>query len=290
MVDSPTKPKDQAVTGVFKAEEIKPKGADVSGVIKPEETTENNTDLRPADTSSAPTVSCRNSPPATKFEKHRVIILADQRGKGVQDQLQKLLGPKYDVFCFFKSGATISDVLSSCKSDLNKFTMNDYVILLGFMNDTNPFQIRHIFTSWLNSLKNTNVITCETPYNQHLNERKLNNEIKFVCHNFKNCVFLDLDYSRFIPSRKYHTTYVCRNIIREILRLCYHTTFKQYELHSKKNTACRDMYSQTETKVFCNQTTQTENDSPILSESSKVDDDDSSNANSEKEFFREQGV
>lgn len=126
--------------------------------------------------------------------KHRVIILADQQGRHVQQTLQELLGTKYDVFCFWKPGASLSDILLTCKSELNSLCLDDYVVLIGFRNDTNIFSIRYTLASWIARVQNTNIIVCESSYNRHLNEKKLNNEIKYICKQFNNTVFLDMNF------------------------------------------------------------------------------------------------
>lgn len=193
----------------------------------------------------------------SNYKKRKVIILADEQGRGVQKILQGLLGAQYHVFCFWKSGAALPDLLSLCKSDLAELTLNDYVIFIGFKNDVSPFVIRYMFTSWLNSIQHTNVIVCETPYNKYLNESKLNHELKFLCSNFKNTVFLDLEYSRFQPMRKYFATLLCRNLLREILRLFYYDNYYQNQAFV---TLSSTTYTQTETIIYNSQSTQTDSD------------------------------
>jgi hypothetical protein len=174
------------------------------------------------------TLSAENRISAGKKEKSKVIILADQQGRGVRQLLQGLLGSQYELLSFWKPGATIFDILASCKSDQVKLTKNDYIVVIGFGNDASLFAVRHIFASWLSSVRNTNVIVCETPLNRHLNENKLNYEIRFICSQFDNAVFLDMDFARSVPRRKYYVTNLCRNVLREILRLHNYRKFYMY--------------------------------------------------------------
>lgn len=165
--------------------------------------------------------------------KHRAIILADQQGRHVQQTLQELIGTKYDVFCIWKPDASLPDILSSCKSELDKLGIDDYVVIIGFRNDSSIFTIRYTLASWVKSMQNTNIIVCESAYNSHLNEIKLNNEIKYICSHFHNARFLDLGFSRWIPRKKYFTLNLCRNILQEILRLHYNKISKSYEQKNK---------------------------------------------------------
>lgn len=153
--------------------------------------------------------------------KSRVIILSDQQGLGLRPVLQKLLGDKYDVITYCKPGARIAETLHSYKEDLVLLTKNDYVVVIGFSNDVNPFKIQSDFKEWVNCVANTNVIVCETSYNKHLNETILNYNIKSVCTKFSNVSFVDLNYSNFIPKRKNFVVNLSRYVLREILRLSY---------------------------------------------------------------------
>lgn len=187
-----------------------------------------------------------------ELRKNKVIILADEQGKGTQFVLQELLGTKYDVFCFCKPGAKITNVLSSCISQINTLTKEDYLVVIGFKNDTNPFEVKYLFTSWLNAVKNTNVLVCENSYNTHLNERKLNNELKFICNQFNSSVFVDLGFSRYVPGRKYYATYLCRNLLREILRMSNHRKYKQFMLAKTVTKLNSDVGTQTDFTVLAN--------------------------------------
>lgn len=194
----------------------------------------------------------------TELKKNRVIILADEQGIGTQHILQELLGSKYNVFSFCKPGAKMINVLSSCKSEINTLTNEDYLIVIGFKNDTSPFDIKYLFTSWLNSIKNTNVLVCETSYNKHLNEKKLNQELKFICSNFENSNFVDMNFARYVPKRKYYTTYLCRNVLREILRMSNHRRYKQYMLAKSMTVTVNDACIQTDCTIFANMEPQVE--------------------------------
>lgn len=226
----------------------------------------------------------------TKLQaRSKVIILADQQGKGTRQMLQELLGSQYEVFSFLKSGATIADILSSCKAELSTLTTNDYVILIGFRNDTNLFSTRYILASWISSVQNTNIIVCETSFNPHLNENKLNYEVKFICSQFKNATFLDMSYARFKLSRFYNIE-LCRNILQDITRLSNHRKYKLYQMQIQLKTMfkdSRDIGTQTELVTLTDKITQTDQDIPNASISS-TDRNDDINDSTNTKFFRDQ--
>lgn len=164
----------------------------------------------------------------TSTGNSKVYVLADQQGKGVRQSLQKLLGSKFSVFSYCKPGAKLVNIIDSYKTELSLLTSRDYVILLGCMNDDNPFDIQCTLLLWLSLLSNTNVIICETPLNKHLNEGKLSHTIKLICGKFKNVTYLDLDFKRFIPKRYNFASFLCRHILREILHISYKLSHDNY--------------------------------------------------------------
>lgn len=99
---------------------------------------------------------------------------------------------------------------------------------MGGMNDDNPFSIFSSLTVWLNEFSKPNVILCEVPYNKHLNETKLNYEYKLIGSKYYNVTFLDMDFSRYIPTRKHFPLIVSRYLLREILHIGYKSTFNNF--------------------------------------------------------------
>ncbi|CAG9789762.1 unnamed protein product [Diatraea saccharalis] len=104
-----------------------------------------------------------NIPNLKKEEStRRIIIIADQQGKGLYYKLQGLLGSSYKVTSFLKPGAKLCDVLKSCNTEIAKLSSDDYIIVLGGTNDKNPYEFQSNLTLWLNSTKHTNVIVAGT--------------------------------------------------------------------------------------------------------------------------------
>lgn len=162
-------------------------------------------------------------------EKLQVIIIADEQALGLGKKLQYLLGSKYLVKSFIKPNACLKNIIESMKSDILSLTKNDCVILLGGINDRNPYEFSFTFNLWLSSVKNTNVIVSEIPYNVYLNVKKLNYELGFLCDKYSNAEYIDLDYSRVLPHRGFFRTNLARSLLKEILRIYYKNSMDNYQ-------------------------------------------------------------
>lgn len=152
--------------------------------------------------------------------KRKIVILADEQGRNMQRILQKFVGNEYIVTCIWKSGARFQNILTIPESIVS-LNNDDFIIVLGGINDTNPFDIESTVNRWLSQIPKTNIIFCETPYNKYLNEKKLNYDLKFLSSKYKHVCFLNMNYSRYIPKRKYFALYTCRMVLREILKIDY---------------------------------------------------------------------
>lgn len=154
--------------------------------------------------------------PRSEFtKKKKIIILADQRGKNLRNMLHKKLGRNFDVFCFWKPGASLDKILNSI-IECHDITVNDYILILGGVNDKNPFEFKMCLSSWLNKVNQTNIVVSEIPYNKHLNELKLNNELRHICSLFHNVSFVNMGYQKSIPNGFSFRYSLCNYFIREI--------------------------------------------------------------------------
>lgn len=185
-------------------------------------------------------------------KRRRIIILADQQGRGIRNHLQTLLGSDFCVTSFYKPGASLDKLIECCKSDVQTLTKDDYVVLLGGMNDVNPYIFKTNLLLWLHLTTNTNIITCEIPFNYCLNEKKLNSEVKFICSQHENVSFIDMQYSRFKPIRRFFAVNTSRALLRQILHIRYKTKFHEYnrEIFEKA-----DKSTQTEIKIVNDENT-----------------------------------
>lgn len=160
--------------------------------------------------------------------KKKIIILADQQGKKLQQTLQRLIGSEYQVTCTWKAGAKLKTILSTSDKELENLDKNDYIVILGGINDRNPYEIQSCLHLWLDKFNKTNIIICEVPRNQNLIEKKLNYQLKFLCSMYQHVCFIDLNFSRFIPKQKHYALYTCRMILKDILRIGYLSKYEMY--------------------------------------------------------------
>lgn len=188
----------------------------------------------PAQASSEITMKTENIKSKNSLKnKSKVIVIADQLGRGVRHALQNLLGEEFTVICLCKPGAKMYDLLSSYKQDLLSLTVTDYVVLMGGINDKNPIELKYNVEAWVNSLTNTNVLICEIPYNRLLNEKRLNYELRFICKRYNNSVFVDMNFNQFVPNKTIFATFTSRSLLKEILRMEYKQKMNAYMLSNK---------------------------------------------------------
>lgn len=161
--------------------------------------------------------------------KKKVIIVADQQGKGLQKVLQNLIGPEYAVFCVFKPYAQMSEVLTSLTGELyENLTDSDFVIVLGGVNDTSPYKLQTSLHNFIETHRGTNIFICEVPFNKSLSEYKLNYLLRFVSGKFDNVTYVDMNYIAFRPYKHNRAEYKCRHLLREILKVNYKIKFDKY--------------------------------------------------------------
>lgn len=172
----------------------------------------------------------------------KVIIIADQQGKGLQPCLQSVLGSQFSISCFWKGGAKMLDVLNSFKTEIMSLSKEDYVVVVGGTNDTNPCEYKTVIRTWLNFITNTNIIICEVPFNKSLNEFMLNQVLSQLCEQHEYCTFLDLNYTNSYIPRKDKVTNISRYVLREILRIQNQGKYKDYILDAcNKSTQTEDL-------------------------------------------------
>lgn len=179
----------------------------------------------------------------------KFIIIADQQGRNIRKLLQELVGPNYSVNCFWKPGARMQEVLGTCKTAISELTENDFVIILGGINDCHPREFQFCVREFCKYTTHTNVIFLEVPYNNVLREEKLNYDLRFTCSDFVNVRYIDMNYSRFFPSRNLFVVNICRSILREIVRNEYKTKLSFYykkTLKQQKESKTTNKSTQTE--------------------------------------------
>lgn len=211
----------------------------------------------------------------TEIKPRKVMIFADEQGRGLAIKIKSLLGKLYNVQCICKPGANMEEVLKNIESYTKHFSKKDTVIILGGINDVNQYLLFSQLNHKLYFLTKTNTIICQTPFNKHLDEKKLNYEIKFLAKHFENSIYLDMDYERYLPSNRNFVKYISQRLLKEILRISYQTDFQEYTKQK------REQVNTEKQRSVCHQSTQTEDNESSISKFGTI--------NNSQNYFLENG-
>lgn len=131
--------------------------------------------LQPTDYDAEKSVSILHDllpTPATKTiqteTSKKVMIFADERGRGVRTTLQHLLGPAFTVTSVIKPNASLAEILSSSQEKCKYFSDRDFIIILAGSNDRDPLDMQCMLYSCLNKLKHTNVQLCNVAMTRYI--------------------------------------------------------------------------------------------------------------------------
>jgi lysophospholipase L1-like esterase len=96
--------------------------------------------------------------------------------------MKVFLNDQFEVLGHIKPGATSKFVMESVKSDIEKLTMDDFLIMCSGSNDVNRNDLRKVFfndvTSFVKSVNQTNIILISIPYRYDFKNSYINSEIK----------------------------------------------------------------------------------------------------------------
>lgn len=162
-------------------------------------------------------------------KRKRIYILADEQGQGLREALLSQVDQEYNIFSFWKRGADLVQIINTCKSDVAQLTKQDYLIIAGGMNSTNPFYLKTKLLEWLNTMNNTNIIICGLPKNAYLNNTSLNFEMKLICQGFPHCSFVNMYYKTSKYASKFFIQNLCFALTRELCHLS-HRRCQGYDL------------------------------------------------------------
>lgn len=176
--------------------------------------------------------------------RHNILLLADETGRHLRGRLQRILGNKYHVTATIKPNATLEQIVLSSLSDGEKFTKNDYVIILAGSHDDNIIKFQSALYNCISALKNTNVIYGEINRNKNINKFKLNKLIETISLHMENLHFSKLS---FYSNSQLDRSNSCRWLVLDIMLLDY-----TIPIHSTTNkNSSKDVKSiSTQTDVF----------------------------------------
>lgn len=198
----------------------------------------------------------------TVDKRHKVLILADETGRGMGKRLQKLLGENYVVTAIVKPNATMDQVLSSGSILCKYFSKSDFVIIMAGSNDTNPLNAQAHLYYTIGQLKTTNVLMGKIYKNKYLNVHSLNDMMRHACKYFSNSEFVALDDQDI--ALHFDKTTASKLILRDILRITYRNNYadyrnkKQYTKVKKPPSVEKACQTEPGTKFYSHQETQTD--------------------------------
>ena len=113
--------------------------------------------------------------------KHKVLLVGDSHLRGCAAHMKVFSNDQFEVLGHIKPGATSKFVMESVKSDTDKLTMDDFLIMCSGSNDVNRNDLRKVFndvTSFVKSVDQTNIILIGIPYRYDFKNSHINSEIK----------------------------------------------------------------------------------------------------------------
>lgn len=180
-----------------------------------------------------------------EHNRKQIFLLGTQQGAGLAVKLIKsrinTSYEKYQVSSFTKPFAQSEAVLHS-GWNLNP-AENDKIVLFVGENDRNPIKLLIELGAFLKRFENTTVFVVSVTNNIYLNIEMLNEKIKTICHNFKNCSYIELEAE---PLNYYYSDYVCSKLNFKIDSIDYerkYLNFVKNNLLKRASTRCKNSVS-----------------------------------------------
>jgi hypothetical protein len=118
----------------------------------------------------------------TKCCKHKVLLMGDSHLKGCATKMIASLDARFDVCGVVKPGLATGTLMEMAKADLEKRTMNDFLIVCSGINDIDRNYSSNAFkniTNFIRSVNHTNIILICVPYRHDMTDYShVNNMIK----------------------------------------------------------------------------------------------------------------
>lgn len=178
--------------------------------------------------------------------KHRVLLLADETGRGLRNVLEKCLGNDYTVFSLLKPYTNLKQIISGGLSYCKDFTKSDYIIIFAGSHDKNLIEYQSALYYCLNIFGNTNVLYGKTIHNKYFNESKLNDLIRMISMNIENLHYSDASYFRNNRLDKFNT---CRMLILDIIAIEHKRIIRDSQ-RTVSIVSTRNIETQTESEFF----------------------------------------
>lgn len=145
--------------------------------------------------------------------EHKVLLIGDSHIRGCAVYIKTFLKQQWEVCGYVKPGASSKLVFESAKRDIEKFTIDDFLIVSSGSNNASSNDLRKVFcevTDFVKSVNQTNVVLVGIPYRYDLRSSQINSEIEI--HNRKlgklaKKKFSHVNVIKVDNSRQQYTTY-----------------------------------------------------------------------------------
>jgi hypothetical protein len=122
-----------------------------------------------------------------KYCKHRVMIIGDSHLKGCASRVISSLDTRFNVCAFLKPGSSSLTLMETTKSDIDKLTKDDFLIVCSGANDiyknSSNDALKNII-KFIKSVNNTNIILVCVPHRFDLSNNSDTND-RINLHNGK---------------------------------------------------------------------------------------------------------
>lgn len=149
---------------------------------------------------------CKQGPSIT--EKNKIIIVGDQRLRGLSTKLFKYKSNNFTVSSTIKPNAKTPNILNSFNNVTN-LCNKDFAIIGVGTNDRDPYSV---FTNLCNMLDKLQVckqvFLVKVESNKYLNVGLLNYKLNLIVNQYDNCTYIDLDTYLSKYNNFSHNTYI----------------------------------------------------------------------------------
>lgn len=169
------------------------------------------------------------------MKKHKVFIFGDEQVRGLSlkmiESRTNTWNDKYTIISTVKPGATCIEILKGCDNISSRIEKDDIIILGLGTNDKNAFTMYSSICNTLYKFKNNKFFLLNVKNNQFLDVRLLNYQLKNLCKNYENCMFLDIynyEYYLNLKNRNIDDKYINATIFKlniEIDNIEYKNTY-----------------------------------------------------------------
>lgn len=150
--------------------------------------------------------------------KHRVLLLADETGRGLCNILQNRLGCEYEVTSSLKPNASLEQILSGSLAPCRYFTKSDFIIIMAGAHDKYLVKLQSALFYCLNVFTNTNILFGQTSGGASWKDHTLENFLSSLDPFFNNWHYSQLFYHN---KRKLDKGNTCRSLALDIIKVSH---------------------------------------------------------------------